>query len=120
MNPFAERPESIEKLFENWQTLYPRSYDKNAVDPYTKTRIILMNGTEFESNWFSHNFERHTTNTDLRRELALTRYLEKQQQLKLSLLKPFSRTSTICTVTPTDSKRTRACSPKSSSGVTPR
>lgn len=93
MNPFAERPECVEKLFENWQTLYPRSYDKNAVDPYTKTRIILMNGTEFESNWFSHNFERHTTNTDLRRELALTRYLEKQQQLKLSLLKPIDESA---------------------------
>ena len=88
MNPFAERPESLEKLFENWQTLYPRSYDKRTVDAYTKTRIILMNGTEFESNWFTHNFARHTANTDLRRELALTRYLEKQQQLKISLLKP--------------------------------
>ena len=39
-----------------------------------------MNGTEFESNWFSHNFQRHITNNDLRRELALTRMAEKQQQ----------------------------------------
>ena len=47
-----------------------------------------MNGTEFESNWFSHNFQRHITNNDLRRELALTRMAEKQQQQKIALLKP--------------------------------
>ena len=47
-----------------------------------------MNGTEFEANWFSHQFQRHITNCDLRRELAMTRAVEKQQQLKISLLKP--------------------------------
>ena len=85
MNPFKEKPRAIEKTIENWQKLYPKPYDKRSVDPYTRTRIILMNGTEFEANWFSHNFARHTDNADLRREIALTRYIEKQQQLKLSL-----------------------------------
>ena len=47
-----------------------------------------MNGTEFEANWFSHQLSRHTDDNDLRREIALTREIEKQQQLKLSLLKP--------------------------------
>ena len=88
MNPFKEKPRAIEKTIENWQKLYPKPYDKRSVDPYTRTRIILMNGTEFEANWFSHNLARHTDNADLRREIALTRYIEKQQQLKLSLLKP--------------------------------
>ena len=49
-----------------------------------------MNGTEFEANWFSHQFARHTTNNDLRRELAITRSIEKQQQIKISLLKPIN------------------------------
>ncbi len=88
MNPFKEKPMSVEKSLENWKDLYPKAYDKREIDPYTKTRIILMNGTEFEANWFSHQLARHTDDNDLRRDLALTRYIEKQQQLKISLLKP--------------------------------
>ncbi len=88
MNPFLEKPINLVSSFRNWKKLYPKPYNKNTVDPYTKARIILMNGTEFEANWFSHNFARHTTNNDLRRELALTRAIEKQQQINLSLLKP--------------------------------
>ena len=88
MNPFKERPRSIEKALQNWQQMYPKPYNKREVDPYTKTRIILMNGTEFEANWFSHQFARHVCDNDLRRDLALTRAVEKQQQLKISLLKP--------------------------------
>ena len=52
-----------------------------------------MNGTEFEANWFSHQFQRHTADNDLRRELALTREVEKQQQLKVSLLKPVTESA---------------------------
>ncbi len=92
MNPFNEKPVSIVKTYQNWQQIYPKPYDKRETDPYTKTRIILMNGTEFEANWFSHNFARHVTDNDLRRELALTRETEKQQQLKISLLKPKNET----------------------------
>lgn len=88
MNPFNEKPRLIEKTFQNWQQLYPKPYNKREVDPYTKTRIILMNGTEFEANWFSHQLARHVSDNDLRRELALTRAVEKQQQIKISLLKP--------------------------------
>ena len=88
MNPFKERPMSVEKSFQNWGQLYPKAYNKRDVDPYTKTRIILMNGTEFEANWFSHQLARHTCDNELRREIALTREVEKQQQIKISLLKP--------------------------------
>ncbi len=88
MNPFNEKPRAIDKLFQNWQQQYPKPYNKREVDPYTKCRIILMNGTEFEANWFSHSFARHVTDNDLRRDIALTRMIEKQQQLKISLLKP--------------------------------
>ena len=82
----------IEKALQNWQEMYPKPYDKREVDPYTKTRIILMNGTEYEANWFSHQFARHVCDNDLRRDLALTREVEKQQQLKISLLKPMNET----------------------------
>ena len=86
MNPFNEKGRQITDSFQSFSELYPKSYDKREVDPYTKTRIILMNGTEFEANWFSHNFARHVTNNDLRRELALSRAVEKQQQLKKQVL----------------------------------
>ena len=88
MNPFNEKPLSILSSFQNWKQLYPKPYNKYEVDPYTKTRIILMNGTEFEANWFSHQLARHLTNNDLRREISVTRSVEKQQQIKISLLKP--------------------------------
>ena len=88
MNPFKERAINVEKSIQDWKELYPKPYDKREIDPYTKTRIILMNGTEFEANWFSHQLARHVNDNDLRRDLALTRYIEKQQQLKISLLKP--------------------------------
>ena len=52
MNPFNERPMDIEKALQNWEQMYPTPYNKRDVSPYTKTRIILMNGTEFEANWF--------------------------------------------------------------------
>ncbi|MBE7084897.1 MAG: hypothetical protein E7368_02445 [Clostridiales bacterium] len=88
MNPFEEKPQPIDKALQDWQEMYPKAYNKREVDPYTKTRIILMNGTEYEANWFSHQFARHTDNNDLRRDLALAREVEKQQQQKLFLLKP--------------------------------
>lgn len=88
MNPFSHRPLPIVDGYQSFCEMYPKPYCKNEVDPYTKTRIILMNGTEFESNWFSHQFARHVTDNDLRRELAMTRNAEKQQQLTVSLLKP--------------------------------
>ncbi len=70
-NPFNERPEKIDSLFSDWTSIYPKSYDKNEVDPYTKVRCILMNGTEFEANWYSHQFHRHCPDNDVRRELAV-------------------------------------------------
>ncbi|PWM75230.1 MAG: hypothetical protein DBX59_02035 [Bacillota bacterium] len=92
MNPFNEKPQPIEKAFESWKKSYPVAYDKNETDPYTKTRIILMNGTEFEANWCSHEFARQVADNDLKRDLALVRAAEKRQQLKHSLLKPVDET----------------------------
>lgn len=88
MNPFLEKPKRIEDTIMNFKEMYPNSYNKCNVDPYTKTRIILMNGTEVEATFFSHNFQRHCNNNDLRRELALTRRIEQQQQKLLINLKP--------------------------------
>lgn len=87
-NPFEEKPMPIDKTFMDWKMLYPDSYCKTETNPYTKTRIVLMNGTEFEAQWFSRNFSRRCTNNDLRRELAIMRRVEQQQQKRISCLKP--------------------------------
>lgn len=90
MNPFEEKGISLEDSIKDWCELYPKHYNKYEVNPYTKTRIILMNGTEFEANWFSHQFSRNCNNNDLRRAIAFTRRIEKQQQMKIAHLKPIS------------------------------
>ena len=92
MNPFNERPMPLADTLMDWKQIYPLPYDKRNVDPYTRTRVILMNGTEFEANWFSHQFSRHCTDNDLRRELALLRRGEQQQQKLISALKPKDET----------------------------
>ncbi|WP_455718309.1 hypothetical protein [Anaerosporobacter sp.] len=92
INPFDMHPKNIDDTFLDFKELYPQSYDKDATDPYTKTRIILMNGTEFEAVWFSHQFSRHCNNNDIRRELASIRYIEQQQQKRVSNLKPINET----------------------------
>ena len=90
-DPFKEKGEKPAS-YENWKQLWPRAYDKNATDPKTKMRVILMNGTDFEAQWFLHNMARHTADNDLRRELAVLRRCEQQEQKKLSYLKPIDET----------------------------
>ena len=99
MNPFQEKPKKIEKTYESWKGLSPASYDKHETDPYTKVRIILMNGTEFEAEKFSHCFARNCSNNDIRRDLALLRRTEQQQQKKLNALKPIDENFLETTIT---------------------
>ncbi len=88
VNPFELKPKKPEQSLRSLHQLASKPYDKNQVDPYTKVRIILMNGTEFESNAFSHQFSRHCVDNDLRRDIAVVRRIEQQQQKAISALKP--------------------------------
>ncbi len=98
MNPFEQKPMPMEKLLMNWNTLYPTPYDKMTADPYTKIRIILMNGIEVEATMFSHQFHRHCPDNNLRRELALMRRMEQQQQKHVNWLKPLDETQLETTI----------------------
>ena len=51
-----------------------------------------MNGTEYEATWCKHHFNRHFPDNDARREVALIRRNEQQQQKLISLLKPVDET----------------------------
>ncbi|MEG2769430.1 MAG: hypothetical protein RR902_01290 [Oscillospiraceae bacterium] len=92
MNPFKQKSKSVEDGIVDWKTMASKPYNKNTVDPYTKLRIILCNGAEFESVWFQHQFMRHCQNDDLRRELAMLRRVEQQQQKRIGSMKPLNET----------------------------
>ena len=98
MNPFEQRPVNIEDGLMDWATVYPKPYCKQTVDPYTKVRIILMNGIEVEAAIFKHQFHRNCTNNDLRRELALSRRIEQLQQKHVNWLKPIDETQLETTI----------------------
>ncbi len=90
MNPFKEKCRSLDKNFLPIKKLYPKSYNKTTTSPYTKTRVILMNGTEFESAWFMHQFARHCSESEILEALATVRRQEQQQQKRISCLKPLN------------------------------
>ena len=88
MNPLEETGIAVEDQLRNWSELNVEPYDKRAVEPYTRTRVILMNGIEVESIMFSHQFARHTDNVEIKRALALSRRVESQQQKVVNGLNP--------------------------------
>ena len=88
MNPFEQKAKDITKTYKNWKSINVKPYDKETVDPYTRVRIILMNGTEFESIWNTVRYTRHCANNDVRRGMALLRRGEQQQQKRIACLKP--------------------------------
>ncbi len=87
-NPLEEKGIPVERQVRNWDALNVDPYDKNEVHPYTRTRIILMNGIEVEAALFGHEFARHTEDYSLKQKLALTRRIEQQQQKLVNWLLP--------------------------------
>jgi hypothetical protein len=87
-NPLDHKGMPIEKQFRNWSELNIQPFDKNAVDPYTRCRVIVMNGIEVEGILHSHQFARHCLDMDVRRQLALLRRAEAQQQKAVNWLLP--------------------------------
>lgn len=98
MNPFDQNPILLNDNIMDWATIYPTPYNKQTVDPYTKVRIILMNGIEVESALFKHQFHRNCQDNDLRRTLAFSRRIEQQQQKQINWLKPIDETQLETTI----------------------
>jgi rubrerythrin len=78
----------VEQQFQSLEDMNPDPYDKRTVDPYTRTRVILMNGIEVEAIMFSHQFARHTDNPELLRNLAVGRRVDQMQQKIVNGLNP--------------------------------
>jgi len=87
-NPLQERGIPFEQQVKNWDELNVDPYDKNEVHPYTRTRIILMNGIEVEAALFGHQFARHAQDYALKQKLAQVRRIEQQQQKLINWLIP--------------------------------
>ena len=47
-NPLTEKGIPIERQFRSWSELASQPYDTRDVHPYTRCRVILMNGIEVE------------------------------------------------------------------------
>jgi hypothetical protein len=87
-NPLDEKGISVDDQVRNWSELNVEPYDKESVDPYTRCRVIAMNGIEVEAVMFSHQFARHTDVPEVKAALAEIRRIEQQQQKVVNWLTP--------------------------------
>ncbi|GAA0567592.1 hypothetical protein [Caenispirillum bisanense] len=87
-NPLTEKGIPLDRQLRHWAELNVEPYRKEDVHPYTRTRVIAMNGVEVEAAMFSHNMARHTVDTGLKKVLAQVRRIEQQQQKVCNWLIP--------------------------------
>ncbi len=92
MNPLDQPGIAVEDQFRNRSELNVEPFDKREVHPYTRTRVILMNGIEVESIMFSHQFSRQTDNPEIQQALAMSRRSEAHQQKVVNGLNPGDQT----------------------------
>ncbi|WP_369199768.1 hypothetical protein [Streptomyces sp. PU-14G] len=87
-NPLEQRGIPLERQVRNWRELNVTPIDPDHADPYTRCRVITMNGIEVEAILFSHQFARHCPDPEIKRQLAEVRYIEAQQQKAVNWLLP--------------------------------
>lgn len=92
-NPLEEKGLPLDKQVKSWDEANVEPYDKEQVHPYTRTRVILMNGIEVEAAIFKHQFARHCSDMEVRRHIAATRRIEQQQQKMVNWLTPGDETN---------------------------
>jgi rubrerythrin len=90
--PFQMDGIPIESEYMNWEEVIQEPYDKMNVDPYTRTRVILMNGIENNSVLTSHAVERMTNNPEIKKQMAEIRRVDSQQQQTVDWLNPPDQT----------------------------
>jgi hypothetical protein len=87
-NPLDHRGIPLDDQLRNWRELNVTPIDPDRTDPYTRCRIIAMNGIEVEAIMFSHHLARICPDAEVKRQLAEVRYLEHQQQKVVNWLLP--------------------------------
>lgn len=91
-NPLQEKGIPLEKQVRNWEMLVGKPYNKEEIHPYSRARIILMNGIEVEAAMFLHEFNRMEKNPDVKEQIAMTRRIEQQQQKAVNGMIPGEET----------------------------
>ncbi|MDD3926373.1 MAG: hypothetical protein PHT33_06930 [bacterium] len=86
--PFDVKGRDIDKQTMNWNDMITKPYDKNEVDAYTRTRVILMNGIENNSVLTSHAMDRLIDNNEIKEQLSVIRRVDSQQQQTVNWLNP--------------------------------
>ncbi|MEO3791136.1 hypothetical protein ABGB14_13030 [Nonomuraea sp. B10E15] len=89
-DPLQERGVPLDEQVRDWRELDVTPIDADRCDPYTRCRIITMNGIEVEAMMFSHHLARHCPDVELKQQLARVRYIEAQQQKAVNWLLPGS------------------------------
>jgi hypothetical protein len=87
-NPLDHKGIPLERQVRNWRELDVPPIDPLTADPYTRCRIIALNGIEVEAILFSHQLSRHCPDPEVKRALAQVRYVEAQQQRVVNWLLP--------------------------------
>ncbi len=86
--PFELDGIPIEQQWKSWNQIVKEPYEKDAVDAYTRTRIILMNGIENNSVLTSHAMDRMIENNEIKAQLAMIRRADSQHQEVINWLNP--------------------------------
>jgi hypothetical protein len=92
-NPLREKGIPLESQLRTWRQINVTPYDKDDVHPYSRARGILLNGVEVEAVMFSHQMARNTLDSQVKRQLALLRRVEAQQQKAVNWLIPGNETT---------------------------
>jgi hypothetical protein len=87
-NPLEHEGMPLDRQVRNWRELNVTPIDPDHADPYTRCRIITMNGIEVEAILHSHAFARVCPDPEVKRQLAEVRYAEHQQQKVVNWLLP--------------------------------
>lgn len=82
----------VEEQFMNWDNIVRPSYDKMSVDPYTRTKIILMNGIETNAVLTCHAIERMTKDPEVKRLMSIMRRVDSMQQQTVNWLNAADQT----------------------------
>jgi len=87
-NPFEQEAIDLKDQFMTWKELVKTPYDKGNTDPYTKTRVILMNGIETNAVLTSHGIDRMYNNDEVTQSITLMRRIDSLQQQTVDWLNP--------------------------------
>jgi hypothetical protein len=79
-NPLDYSGIPLERQARDWSEYKVATIDPELADPYTRCRVVAINGVENEAIQFDSEIARTHSDPDVRGELAFLRDLEEQQQ----------------------------------------